>query len=204
MPRLNAKKIKKESGNSTSHSVLVSEVKTMKKNQMMKKMKMKNQLMKPKIQAARILMIWFQKIAVSRLAVRSMENNNSFVNSNVQKEPISWEKMVSAILLKWTVWITESGQSYIKLAKLKCLNPEFFESKRFQNQNVTIGPTFPWVSTFSYLSYKWPSGFATNWKQFLGKTGTKLTCKCKGDTCKWQNDAGKTVNGKKMKSYNCE
>ena len=57
MPRLNAKKIKKESGNSTSHSVLVSEVKTMKKNQMIKKMKMKNQLMKPKIQAARILMI---------------------------------------------------------------------------------------------------------------------------------------------------
>ena len=61
MSRLNAKKIKKESGNSTSHSVLVSEVKTslktMKKNQMTKKMKMKNQLMKPKIQAARILMI---------------------------------------------------------------------------------------------------------------------------------------------------
>merc|ERR1711990_577545 len=61
MPRLNAKKIKRESGNSTSHSVLVSEVKTslktMKKNQMIKKMKMKNQLMKPKIQDARILMI---------------------------------------------------------------------------------------------------------------------------------------------------
>merc|ERR1712226_1370039 len=54
MSRLNAKKIKKESGNSTSHSVLVSEVKT---SQMTKKMKMKNQLMKPKIQAARILMI---------------------------------------------------------------------------------------------------------------------------------------------------
>merc|ERR1712135_164114 len=44
----------------------------------------------------------------------------------------------------------------------------------------------------------------TNFMGKDGKSGTKLTCKCKGDTCKWQNDAGKTVNGKKIKSYNCE
>merc|ERR1712062_368307 len=44
MPRLNAKKIKKESGNSTSHSVLVSEVKTS------LKMKKKNQKTKKKNQ----------------------------------------------------------------------------------------------------------------------------------------------------------
>merc|ERR1712147_305241 len=44
----------------------------------------------------------------------------------------------------------------------------------------------------------------TNFMGKDGKTGTKLTCKCKGETCKWQNDSGKTVNGKKMKSYNCE
>merc|ERR1711868_16039 len=36
----------------------------------------------------------------------------------------------------------------------------------------------------------------TNFMGKDGKSGTKLTCKCKGDTCKWQNDAGKTVNGK--------
>merc|ERR1712176_1751483 len=97
MPKQNAKRIRRASGNSTSHSVHVSEMKTSpkttKKNQMTKKMKMNNQLMKSKIQAARILMISSQKIVVLRLAARSTEKNNSFVNSNVQKEPISWAKM---------------------------------------------------------------------------------------------------------------
>merc|ERR1712176_1530895 len=95
MPKQNAKRTRRASGNSTSHSVHVSEMKTSpkttKKNQMKKKMN--NQLMKSKIQAARILMISSQKIVVLRLAARSTEKNNSFVNSNVQKEPISWAKM---------------------------------------------------------------------------------------------------------------
>merc|ERR1712176_974285 len=52
MPKQNAKRTRRASGNSTSHSVHVSEMKTSPK-----KMKMKNQLMKSKIQAARILMI---------------------------------------------------------------------------------------------------------------------------------------------------
>ena len=38
----------------------------------------------------------------------------------------------------------------------------------------------------------------------LGKTGTKLTCKCKGEKCKWKNDMKKIVNGKKTKTYRCE
>merc|ERR1712003_587088 len=61
MPKQNAKRTRRASGNSTSHLVHVSEMKTSpkttKKNQMTRKMKMKNQLMKSKIQAARILMI---------------------------------------------------------------------------------------------------------------------------------------------------
>ena len=103
MPRQNVKRTKRESGNSTNHLVHVlmvrTSLKTMKKNQMMRKRKMKNQLMKSKIQAAKILKIWSQKIAVLRLAARSTENNNSFVNSNVQKEPTSWAKMVSSKLM---------------------------------------------------------------------------------------------------------
>ena len=39
---------------------------------------------------------------------------------------------------------------------------------------------------------------------FLGKTGTKLTCKCKGEKCKWKNDFKKVVNGKKTATFKCE
>ena len=110
MPKQNVKRTKRVSGNSTNHLVHVlmvkTNLKTTKKNQMMMKRKMKNQLMKSKIQAARILKIWSQKIAVLRLAARSTENNNSFVNSNVQKEPTSWAKMVGSKLMNLTWRLT--------------------------------------------------------------------------------------------------
>ena len=51
---------------------------------------------------------------------------------------------------------------------------------------------------------KFPSFHKTCLKKSLGKTGTKLTCKCSGDSCKWRNDAKKTINGKKVKTYMCE
>ena len=37
-----------------------------------------------------------------------------------------------------------------------------------------------------------------------GKTGTKVTCKCKGSKCKWANEKKKTVNGKMIKKWMCE
>merc|ERR1712147_3742 len=37
-----------------------------------------------------------------------------------------------------------------------------------------------------------------------GKTNTKVYCKCKNGTCKWQNDNKKVINGKTMAGYPCE
>merc|ERR1711953_1290635 len=37
-----------------------------------------------------------------------------------------------------------------------------------------------------------------------GKTGTKVTCKCKGSKCKWANAGKKTVNGKIIAKWMCE
>jgi len=37
-----------------------------------------------------------------------------------------------------------------------------------------------------------------------GKTNTKVYCKCKNGTCKWQNDNKKVINGKTMAGYTCE
>merc|ERR1712176_130744 len=37
-----------------------------------------------------------------------------------------------------------------------------------------------------------------------GKTNTKLYCKCKNGTCKWQNDKKKVINGKTLAGYTCE
>merc|ERR1711937_1110649 len=47
-----------------------------------------------------------------------------------------------------------------------------------------------------------PTG--TNFMGKDGKTGTKLTCKCKNEKCIWKTDKNKTVNGKKMKTYTCK
>ena len=64
-------------------------------------------------------------------------------------------------------------------------------------------PTWVRLNNLEWSESEPPTKILVNQKS-LGKTGTKLTCKCSGDSCKWRNDAKKTINGKKVKTYMCE
>merc|ERR1719327_1510948 len=70
-----------------------------------------------------------------------------------------------------------------------------------QNDDLTVGCK---VNGKKQYICKVECANDTNFMGKDGKTGTKLTCKCKNGVCKWQNDKKKTVNGKKIKTYACE